>query len=341
MFPFFYLQTMIVDAWAQQAVIVLSKISNSDISPQQSFARPWLSFNLCHISIPHNKNLRYGQKLKYLRMARNAKLSARNAKLSAGKWSRLQNHMIYENKGPIFLLIKGWPCPTKSIYNLIRGRMTTANNWAWRLFGRRSYFRVARKLTMAELQKPLVKYFGLSLKLVGEFCWGGSAYRWSCREELASGTRSAFTGHSRGEGEGQSLLWKMSAPFLSGTLLIIQSVPGCSAVLLNICLVQYTNSMKKVLLVETENSSVKFQQQPWVSDRRTKGSADIQRSTKSRWAETAHACPCLTMLDHPPVLPHGLAGIYHQALQVTLNGARLLAHHMHWALISILVEGTW
>ena len=31
---------------------------------------------------------------------------------------------------------------------------------------------MARKLTMAELQKPLVKYFGLSLKLGGEFCWG-------------------------------------------------------------------------------------------------------------------------------------------------------------------------
>ena len=52
-------------------------------------------------------------------------------------------------------------------------------------------------------------------------------------------------------------------------------------------------------------------------------------------------CPCLTMLDHPPDLPHGLAGIYHQALQVTLNGARLLAHNMLWALTSILVEATW
>ena len=111
---------------------------------------------------------------------------------------------------------------------------------------------MARKLTMAELQKPLVKYFVLSLKLAVEFCWGGSAYRWSCREELASGTRSAFTGHSRGEGEGQSLLWKMSAPFLSGILLVR----------LFSSLAKNLKYNEKVLLVETENSSVKFQQQP-------------------------------------------------------------------------------
>ena len=45
-----------------------------------------------------------------------------------------------------------------------------------------SYFRVARKPTMAELQKTsLVKYFAsLSLKLGVSFVGGCSAYRWNC-----------------------------------------------------------------------------------------------------------------------------------------------------------------
>ena len=137
--------------------------------------------------------------------------------------------------------------------------------------------------------------------------------------ELASESRSAFTRHSRGEGEGQGgtggrLIWKMSVGSFSDS--DTPPHPGYHSRL------------------EANWGSYRILVAPWnimhtfftamKTDHWTEARADIQL-----WAQRAvglklpmldHAWPYLTMLglcltmppDHPTDLPHRLAGIYHR-----------------------------
>ena len=134
--------------------------------------------------------------------------------------------------------------------------------------------------------------------------------------ELASESRSAFTRHSRGEGEGQGgtggrLIWKMSVGSFSDSDTMPH--PGYHSRL-------EANWGSYRILVAPWNIMHTFfySHEDWPLNRgRGRYSA---LSTKSRWVKTAHAWPYLTMLglcltmppDHPTDLPHRLAGIYHR-----------------------------
>ena len=71
---------------------------------------------------------------------------------------------------------------------------------------------------MAELQKPLVKYFALSLKPGVSFAGvvhidGAAGWSWQDRPGVPSLDPAGVRERARG---GHLLLWNMSGPFLSG-----------------------------------------------------------------------------------------------------------------------------